>query len=182
MANYNISFVAQDHMDVYCENICTGKCYNAVTSNTDNSEVKIMQEGPCYKVFSMNHNFSSDWKQIKMVSRGQCQIAGLVKYKDVQRVVMLALDTGAQCNVISQARLYEIFERKYIGDLKSTNVNLKTADDSKLNCRGQIDLMIKIGRNEAILNFIVIDSGNVLLLGVPAIEDLSMVIDIPNNA
>ena len=51
MANYTISFVAQDHIDVYCENICTGKCYNAVTSNKDNSEVKIMQEGPCYKVF-----------------------------------------------------------------------------------------------------------------------------------
>ena len=126
MASYTISFVAQDHMDVYCENICTGKCYNAATSSTDNSEVKIMQEGPCYKVFSMKHNFSSDWKQIKMISRGQCQIAGLVKYKDVQRVVMLALDTGAQCNVISQARLYEIFEREYIGDLKSTNVNLRT--------------------------------------------------------
>ena len=125
MANYTISFVAQDHIDVYCENKCTGKCYNAITNNKDNSEIKIMQEGPCYKVFSVNHSFSSDWKQIKMINRGQCQIAGLVKYKDVQRVAMLALDTGAQCNVISQTQLYEIFQQKYIGDLKSTDVSLK---------------------------------------------------------
>ena len=116
-----------------------------------------------------------------MVSRGQCQIAGIVRYNNIQCVAMIAIDTGAQCNVISQAQLCEIFQQKYIEDLKPTEISLRTADDSALNCRGQISLTIRIGRNEATLVFIVIDSGNVFLLGVPAIEELNMVIDVPNN-
>ena len=61
MANYTISFVAQDHIDVYCENKCTGKCYNAITNNKSSSEIKIMQEGPYLKlnfVKSFNRNIS----------------------------------------------------------------------------------------------------------------------------
>ena len=84
MANYTISFVAQDPINVYCKDKCTGKCYNAMTNSKNSSAIKIVQEGPCYKIFSINHNFASDWKQIKMVSRGQCQIAGLVRYKNIQ--------------------------------------------------------------------------------------------------
>ena len=119
MANYTIGFVAQDHIDVYCENKCTGKCYNAITNNKDSSGIKVMQEGPCYKVFSVNHNFSSDWRQIKMINRGQCRIADLVEYRDVQRIAMLALD-----NTRSVAQLCEILQQKYIGDLKSADISL----------------------------------------------------------
>ena len=123
MANYTISFVAQDHIDVYCKDKCTGKCYNAITNSKNSSAINIVQEGPCYKIFSINHNFASDWKQIKMINRGQCQIAGLVRYKNVQRVAMIAIDTGAQCNVISQAQLCEIFQQKSIEDLKPTEIS-----------------------------------------------------------
>ena len=108
-----------------------------------------------------------------MIDRGQCRITNLVKYRNVQRVAMLALD-----NTRNITQLCEIFQQKYIGDLRSTDVSLKTVDDSELNCRGQVDLTIRIGGNKATLVFIVIDSGSVFLLGVPTIEKLNMVIDI----
>ena len=76
MDNYTISFVTQDPMQVYCKDACTGKCYIAETQDNNNSAVKIMQEGTCYKIFSISHNFASDWKQIRIVNRGQCMIAG----------------------------------------------------------------------------------------------------------
>ena len=168
-------------MQVYCKDACTGKCYIAETQK--NSAVQIMQEGTCYKVFSISHNFASDWKQIKIVNRGQCMIAGLVQYHGEQRVTMLAIDTGAQCNVVSESKLCEIFQLRSIDyeNLQPTGVSLKTADDSALKCRGQVSLTVKIGRNEAEMIFFVIDSGNVFLLGVPAIEQLNVVIDLPNN-
>ena len=171
-------------MLVYCKDACTGKCYIAETQVNNSSAVEIMQEGTCYKIFSISHNFASDWKQIKMVNRGQCMIAGIIKYNGEQRVTMIAIDTGAQCNVVSESKLCEIFQRKSIDnqDLQSTGISLKTADDSALKCRGQITLTIKIGRNEANMVFFVIDSGSVFLLGVPAIEALNMVIDLPNNS
>ena len=142
-----------------------------------------MQESTCYKVFSISHNFAADLKQIKIVNREQCMIAGLVKYRGVQRITMLAVDTGAMCNVVSELKLCEIFQLRSINyeDLQQTEASLKTADNSALRCRGQVSLTIKVGRNEAEMMFYVINSGNVFLLGVPAIEQLNMVIDLPNN-
>ena len=183
MTTYTINFVTQDPMQVYCEDACTGKCYIAETQYSNNSAVEIMQKGTCYNIFSISHNFASDLKQIKIVNKGQCMIAGLVKYHGEQRVAMIAIDTGAQCNVVSESKLCEIFQQKSIDyqNLQPPGINLKTADDSALKCRGQITLTVKIGRNEAELIFFVIESGSVFLLGVPAIKALNVVIDVPNN-
>ena len=54
-----------------------------------------------------------------MIDRGQGRIISLVKYRDVQRVAMLALD-----NTRSVAQLCEILQQKYIGDLKSADISL----------------------------------------------------------
>ena len=54
-----------------------------------------------------------------MIDRGQGRIISLVKYSDVQRVAMLALD-----NTRSVAQLCEILQQKYIGDLKSADISL----------------------------------------------------------
>ena len=181
MDTYTINFVKQDPMQVYCTNVCTGRCYIAKTQK--NSEIQVMQNGTCYRVFSISHNFAADMKQIKIVNREKCMIAGFVKYHGVQRVTMLAVDTGAQCNVVSESKLCEIFQLWSINyeDLQQTGASLKTADNSELNCRGQISLTIRVGRNEAELRFYVIKSGNVFLLGVPGIEQLHMMIDLPND-
>ena len=103
-----------------------------------------MPENTCYKVFSISHNFAADWKQIKIVNRGQCMIAGLVQYHGVQRIAMLAVDTGAQCNVVSESKLCEIFQLRSIDyeNLQPTGVSLKTADNSALKCRGQVSLTV----------------------------------------
>ena len=124
-----------------------------------------MQEGTCYKIFSISHNFASDWKQIRIVNRGQCMIAGLVTYHGEQRVTMIAIDTGAQCNVVSESKLCEIFQLKSIDfqNLQPTGISLKTADDSALKCRGQISLTVKVGRNKAEMVFFVIESSLILI-------------------
>ena len=181
MDTYTINFVKQDAMQVYCTNSCTGRCY--IAESQKNSEIQVMQNDTCYRVFSISHNFAADMKQIKIVNREKCMIAGFVTYHGVQRVTMLAVDTGAQCNVVSEAKLCEIFQLWSINheDLQQTGARLQTADNSELNCRGQITLSIRVGRNEAELRFYVIKSGNVFLLGVPGIEKLHMVIDLPND-
>ena len=144
MGTYTVNFVRQNPMQVYCTNVCTGKCYIAETQK--NSEIQVMQESTCYKVFSISHNFAADLKQIKIVNREQCMIAGLVKYRGVQRITMLAVDTGAMCNVVSELKLCEIFHLRSINyeDLQHTEASLKTADNSVLRCRGQVSLTIKV--------------------------------------
>ena len=181
MGTYTVNFVRQNPMKVYCTSICTGKCYIAETQR--NSEIQVMRDSTCYKVFSISHNFAADLKQIKIVNHEQCMIAGLVKYHGEQRTTMFSVDTGAMCNVVSELILCEIFQIRAINseDLQHTEASLKTADNSALRCRGQISLNIKVGRNEAEMPFFVISSGNVFLLGVPAIEKLNMVIDLPNS-
>ena len=181
MDTYTINFVQQDVMQVYCTNSCTGRCY--IAESQKNEEIQVMQNDTCYRVFSISHNFAADRKQIKIVNREKCMIAGFVTYHGVQRVTMLAVDTGAQCNVVSEAKLCEIFQLWSINheDLQQTGARLQTADNRELNCRGQITLSIRVGRNEAELRFYVIKSGNVFLLGVPGIEKLHMVIDLPND-
>ena len=168
-------------MKVYCANICTGTCYIAETQR--NSAIQVMRDSTCYKVFSISHNLAADLKQIKIVNHEQCMIAGLVKYHGEQRTTMFSVDTGAMCNVVSELTLCEIFQIRAINseDLQPTEASLKTADNSALRCRGQISLNIKVGRNEAEMPFFVINSGNVFLLGVPAIKKLNMVVDLPNS-
>ena len=110
-------------------------------------------------------------------------VAGIVEYNGEQRVAMISFNTGAMCNVVSESKLCEIFQQKSMNgqEMIPTGVKLKTADDSALECKGQITLNIKIGRNEAKLLFFVINSGSVFLLGVPAITALNVIIDLPNS-
>ena len=77
MGTYTVNFIKQNQMQVYCTNICTGTCYIAETQK--NSEIQFMPENTCYKVFSISHSFSADWKQVRIVDREHCMIAGLVK-------------------------------------------------------------------------------------------------------
>ena len=183
MGTYIIKFVNQDPMPVYCDNKCTGVCYVASTRRTDSSDLEIMKKGSCYRIFSIKHNFATDLKQVKIVNQKQCMVAGIVEYKGNHRVTMIALDSGAMCNVVSETKLCEIFQQESMHgqDLTPTGVELKTADDSALECIGQITMNIKIGRNEATLLFFVINSGSVFLLGVPAITKLNVIIDLPNS-
>ena len=181
MGTYTVNFIRQSQMQVYCTNACTGTCYIAETQK--NSKIQFLPETTCYKVFSISQSFSADWKQVKIVDREHCMIAGLVTYQGLQKVAMLSLDTGAECNVVSAAKLCQIFQLKFLdsNSLQQTGVSLKTADNSTLQCQGQVCLTIRVGRNAAELLFYVINAGNVFLLGVPAIEQLGMVIDLPNH-
>ena len=97
-------------MPVYCDNKCTGVCYVASTRRTNSSDLEIMKKGSCYRIFSIKHNFATDLKQVKIVNQKQCMVAGIVEYKGNHRVTMIALDSGAMCNVVSEAKLCEIFQ------------------------------------------------------------------------
>ena len=182
MEIFTINCITQDQVEVYCQNDCTGKCYLAEAHSNNNSALEIVQQRPCYKIFSINHSFATDWKEIKILRREQCMIAGIiVMFLDVQWLTMMCIDTGAQVNVVSETKLCEIFQQKSIcqQELQSMLIQLKTVDNSALHCRGQVALTIKIGRNQAQLEFFVIKSGNVMLLGMPGIEALNLVIDLP---
>ena len=76
MDTYTINFVQQDAMQVYCTNSCTGRCY--IAESQKNEEIQVMQNDTCYRVFSISHNFAADRKQIKIVNREKCMIAGFV--------------------------------------------------------------------------------------------------------
>ena len=105
----------------------------------------------------------------------------MIEFHHNMKLALLTLDTGAEINVISQQRLLEIFPEQDIcqNDLVSTTSNLKTADGNKLECRGRIMLTVIIGDNQANLSFYLINSGNVLLVGVEGICQLNLIINIP---
>ena len=114
MEIFIINCITQDQVEVYCQNDCTGKCYLAEAHSSNNSALEIVPRGPCYKVFSINHSFATDWKEIKLLRREQCMIAGIGMFRAVQRLTMMCLDTGAQVNVVSETKLCEIFQQKSI--------------------------------------------------------------------
>ena len=109
MEIFTINCITQDQVEVYCQNDCTGKCYLAEAHSNNNSALEIVPHGPCYKVFSINHSFATDWKEIKILRQEQCMIAGIVMFRAVQRLTMMCIDTGAQVNVVSETKLCEIF-------------------------------------------------------------------------
>ena len=61
-------------------------------------------------------------------------------------------------------------------------VELKAANNIKLSCIGKLDVQVciwkKIKKN---IEFYVITQGNIILLGIPAIDKFELIIDIHDN-
>ena len=172
-----INYIEQEQIKIYCEKSCTKTCY--IYRIQQNELLQVVNTESCQNNFMINYTQALT-QPIKIVNKKNCLICCQVEYNGHEQLVLTSIDTGAQTNIVSIRKFCEIFPQEQINysQTELPAVELITANETQLTCLGVIHLIIKIGQVEKVIKFFVIEEGCIILLGVPALDELGLIIDV----